>query len=728
MENVYTLRAGPDTLRFRKTDGALLSFVTERAPGQEFICHDDGDPVLALQYLDERGAYRYLDAHSADSITVVCEPDALEITCRHIGGMSLHAHMRVRASQEGVRWSLTLDNQAGLRVVDVQFPMIVLRYELDGLPGSETALYPMGTGRLVKGSRPQDWEPDSPHAWQLCYENGTNLHYPGLCFAQFLAYFNDRAGLLMHCEDAQGHIKVLKFVHHKRGLRMGVAHIGDWPSAGSRTLSYEVMLCGCEGGSWFAPAARYRTWSDRQPWAAQKLRERQDVPAWLHQSPPFLVVRIQGELDSGPAVPNEAFLPYRKVIPLLEAASKRLNSPVVPVLMAWEKHGPWIYPDSLPPIGGAESFAEFCTLAKARGWHVGVFCNGTRWSTKHFWTNYDGTDFFDAENGMETISRFPDGSPWLSNWDRGWRPSYLGCVGVERTNTIAADFVEGLVDMGVEMIQFLDQNGPASFPCFAKEHGHPDTPGLWMNDGMRALLQGFKAREKQGQYAYSCEGTTAEPLISQLPLCDMRVWATHDPAMAGEGFVPLFQFLYHEYILMQGGFGNAPEPYHMPIRSALNLVAGQIPGGVLTGDGMLLNYDTENWAPWQPYVGSSQDAFDMLKGTVKLRQADAAPWLTYGRMEAPTDVQGIETRRWMHQHVEHAFPAVYHSAWRDEAGRFACVLANWSDTAQTLLLSDARLTGQCTAVLSDASGIARLPLSGGTLVLPAHTCAIVHNA
>ena len=31
-----------------------------------------------------------------------------------------------------------------------------------------------------------------------------------------------------------------------------------------------------------------------------------------------------------------------------------------------------------------------------------------------------------------------------------------------------------------------------------------------------------------------------------------------------------------------------------------------IPGAVLTGDGRLLNYDTENWAPWEPYIGSNE--------------------------------------------------------------------------------------------------------------------------
>ena len=65
------------------------------------------------------------------------------------------------------------------------------------------------------------------------------------------------------------------------------------------------------------------------------------------------------------------------------------------------------------------------------------------------------------------------------------------------------------------------------------------------------------------------------------------------------GFIPLYHFLYHEMIIIQGGFGAGPEPYHMPIRNAYNLVVGEIPRAVMKGDGKLLNKDTFNWAPWE---------------------------------------------------------------------------------------------------------------------------------
>src|SRR5258708_1571016 len=76
----------------------------------------------------------------------------------------------------------------------------------------------------------------------------------------------------------------------------------------------------------------------------------------------------------GPAAPNAAFVPYERLLPALDALAEATGGPVMPIPMAWEREGPWVYPESLPPVGGAASFAGFTAAARARGWHVGTFC------------------------------------------------------------------------------------------------------------------------------------------------------------------------------------------------------------------------------------------------------------------------------------------------------------------------------------------------------------------
>ena len=92
-------------------------------------------------------------------------------------------------------------------------------------------------------------------------------------------------------------------------------------------------------------------------------------------------------------------------------------------------------------------------------------------------------------------------------------------------------------------------------------------------------------------------------------IADQRV-APPGHGTYGNLFFPLYTFLYHEFVLLQGGFGLGPTPYHGVLQSAGNLVMGQITGAILTGDGTLLNRGETNhwWAPWSPKAGSNDDS------------------------------------------------------------------------------------------------------------------------
>ena len=62
------------------------------------------------------------------------------------------------------------------------------------------------------------------------------------------------------------------------------------------------------------------------------------------------------------------------------------------------------------------------------------------------------------------------------------------------TREVAADFVTGVRAMGLDWIQFLDENcGAASFPCYSSEHGHPPAPGNWMTAHMGASSKAWQS-------------------------------------------------------------------------------------------------------------------------------------------------------------------------------------------------------------------------------------------
>ena len=740
MSNRITIETKQDVLGFSADTGQLVSFRSKAAPDQEFVCTDKDEPAFVVQYLDETRRFRQLSSHDAESTQIELQEGPagsgrIVGTFHRLSGLDLTVVVQVRASSSDrfSHWSISLGNDAGLAITDVQYPFIVLNYALEGAAESNAIVWPFEAGKLLQNPKPEDLEPDSPHAWQFRPENGGSSHYPGLVNAQFLAYYNDRAGLYLASHDTAGAVKLIKPVHHEPGLRLGISHWGDWPEQGERELEYDIVVTGF-AGDWYEAAGLYREWSLQQHWAAKPLHSREDVPEWLLDSPPHIILRIQGELDFGPAEPNEEFLPYPKMLPMLDTIAERIEAPLVGVIMSWERPGPWIYPDCFPPAGGFDSLREFTSLMRDRGWPVGSFCNGTRWVVGHYWSGYDGVDYFDEQGGADTVCRMHTDALWREAWDATWRPSYTGCLGVGATHEIALDFIHTLVDSGLDWIQFLDQNvGCATFPCFATDHGHPSIPGRWMTSVMEKFVDDCDALRREElaksdgerELIFSVEATVNEYFIPGFHLTDVRV--VPPGHLPGRGWIPLYHYLYHELIVIQGGFGRGPEPYHMPTRNAYNLVVGEIPGAVMKGDGKLLNWDTGNWAPWEPDVGDNDDSLAMLASTAALRRGPAKDFLVFGRMQSPVKLNGVEIQRWQHGGTDHQIPAVFDGAWRAPDGRFGVVLANWTTSLQKVALVEPRLGARVVQHVSHGQVTSTERYVDGSLavVLPPLSCVLL---
>ena len=307
---------------------------------------------------------------------------------------------------------------------------------------------------------------------------------------------------------------------------------------------------------------------------ARPLASRDDVPGWLLDSPMPVIIRAAGVVDeAGPATPNEAFVPYERSLPALDALAAATGGPVMPIVMAWERHGPWVYPEALPPVGGTASLAAFTAAARERGWHVGTFCDGTRWVVGHGFRGMTGVRRFDASGGPATVARTATGELWQENWDASWRPSYPACLGVPRTREIALDYVATLAgELGLDMIQFFDQNlGGVDVPVLRRGPSPPvgaRSVDDDRDDGVHARTSRTPRRARlgpTGRLAISVESAPAEVHLGSVGLCDIRaVVEGHratDPLW--DGAIPLFHFLYHELLPIQGGFGWAPEPHHV---------------------------------------------------------------------------------------------------------------------------------------------------------------------
>jgi hypothetical protein len=756
MTHTLSLHTQNDSLAFDPQTARLVSFRRQSAPNQEFIAFSEQHPAFVIGYFDEQRAYHQLDSLQAASVRVEQntrgDNSTIHAHYRQIAGLKLDVQFSVTAARGDPfsRWKINLDNSSGLEIINVQFPFVVCAFDLAGAKDSESLALPHGytSGQLIKNFKGEEsvqtpfgvmWrrklKPDTWTAW--LWSDWNTEHYPGWQFAQFLAYYNDRAGLYLACNDTQGGLKSFKILDREPGFRLALAHIGDWPQDGARSLEYDTLLGSFEG-DWYDAAEIYRSWSLQQKWATP-LHRRNDVPAWLLDSPVYVTVRPQGVLDEGPVFPVEEFLPYEKVLPLLDGIAQKVEAPIAAVLMSWERAGSWVYPDCFPPIGGEESIANFTRLARQRGWHVGSFSNGTQWLIGDGWNGYNGQEYFQEHDGEAAVCRRPDGSGWLST--HYWRPGYPCCMGAPLTRQIAKDYVRRLVGWGFESIQFFDQNCFAvTFACFSKDHEHPPLPGRWMNEKMADLAGEFQAITELAGEASVIQSTESGVNEYCLPLfqeADLRVFPPGWEESAGfNPTIPLFQYLFHECVILNGMMSAGQEPYHVEISAAANGVLGGIPGGVLRGDGTLMDKDTNNWAPWEPKIGDPEAGLEMLRTVTALRCGAGKDFLVFGRMLRPFQVEGIQDVAWSWKGRKNRTPAVFHSAWQAPDGRTGVVLANWTDRRRTVHIHEDRF-----AIGLAAKGNAEinLTLSGRqmrqkplklqngeiSLTIPAHACALL---
>lgn len=583
-----------------------------------------------------------------------------------IDGSGISATIRVRSDGPSQQWSIAVECSRDLIIRQLHFPYVVVPYR--SAHGPVRLVAPVGCGRLLTEPKPHELRPDSPSTWDINAGPAYFAHYPGTTFSQFLAWYDDAEGIYVGCQDVAGTPKLLAPVHFANAIRLGIAHVVGWCGPGRWDLGYEVAVTAFTG-DWHDAADIYREWWQRAHPDIPTLAQRSDVPDWLVDAPLHTVLRARGEVDSGPAEIHDEFIPYPNAIPLLDRLADAVKAPLLPVLMAWERPGPWVYPDCFPPAGGEDSLRAFVDATRSRGWHVGSYCNGTQWVTRHDWTGYDGTEYFNHNGGAASVCRGPGGGLIRNGWDRGWRTSFPCCVASSRTRDVAQEFATHLIDLGLDWIQFLDQNcGGAAFGCYADDHGHPPAPGSWMTVAMDQLVD----RLDSTRAVYSVESATADNLIGRFPCSDLRPdYQARD--------IPLYAYLFHEYVLTHATFAPAPDPYGARLRTAQALVMGDSPGVILGPDGRILDYTaTGPWPPWDAPIGNQDAVLTLLRRALALRR-DARKFLVYGRLHRHSGVTDVEQVRWAAGDQLHRRPAVYAARWTSAEGDVGTVLANWTD-------------------------------------------------
>ncbi len=653
--------------------GNIASFQSTIGSDRELLVSDHVRlPLFRIELMNDQSQFRTITSSQAKNISVYRAGDEKEQTItfvfERIAELPLGAHVTVRcpASETLTYWSLELLNDTTSWIAHVQFPVVEVPFDDPMDKSTSHILSSFADGTLASPVGPSmsagAWggrERNTPEIWR--YNN-----YPGQWTStQLMAYYNDAGGLYVACDDATGLPKFIGPLLEDDGVTMGLGHYPGTRGPCNTRLPYNVVL-GTFRGDWYAAAEIYRNWASKQPFCANTLAQRKDIPKWVTESAIGIAFPMRGQGDwDFPAAVNPEYTPTTNALPYLEKLAAELECPLMPIVFNWEHNGPWVQPDAYPPVGGDAAMREFMAEAKERGWHPVIYGDGLCWVIWQNNTGYDGMPYFRSHDGEAAVARKWDGSLLEDVW--AWRKNYVVCVGTEKGRQMVLDMTHKMSEFSPAVIQQFDQ-GPGPRACYASDHGHSPVPGPWMTEAFNELIKSDAeiARSTDPAVIMSCEGAPPESYLQKFQIWDARV-----------STCPLYSFLYHEYANGHAGFyTNRVSDEALRLSAARAIIQGYMVNFTLRDKG-LIEYDWDQ--RWTRAIPDQRAILDWAKRLNHFRSGIARDFLIFGRMLRPWKVSNVTERDfgWGNE------PLVQSATWQAPDGRIGIVLANYADLGET---------------------------------------------
>jgi hypothetical protein len=679
-----------------------VSSIMDKETGQELLSSShEKKPVFYIRHRLKDGTIHNLSAFDATSCSYEFEEseNSLKIILNFLKinreDMNAKVTIKLNDSDPLIYFFLKINNKSGISIEWVDFPNISVPFYTNSSYDYEKILWPLGEGVLIDSANIPNLSSKAVFMNNdILYE--TNSYpgiYPGLVTSQMLAYYNNKFGLYIASYDPEGGPKHIQPLMVENGVALNFVH---YVGGNNNTkMSYPVVLRSFKG-DWFTAAEFYRNWAYKQPWCRKKIFERKDIPGWWLESPVVTSFPVRCIIDSDSALINKDYYPLPKSISLLKKISKVIDSTLVPVIYQWEKSGPWVQPDCFPPIGGEKEFIDFFNDIRGFNWHGGVYSNGTRWVVESIQTGYDGIKKF-IDSGAEQVSCFlPDGKPWAEIWDAPWRRSFRLCVKNKRTTDILLNIEKKLIEYGMEYLQLLDQNlGGHVFHCYSRNHGHPANPGVWLIYGMKELLSCINELciDVNKKIIIATEGPPGEVFI---PYYSGSAGRSNWLWWIGEA-IPLFQFLYHEFIqIHHGDLWDFKDDNALLLKIAISFIYGDNFAIMLREKGKIsLGHDTS----WSRKILNQDKIIKLLKNANKLRKGAAKKYLIFGKMCRPFEIEKVDSIKFSltgmpvfgnfimdFEGISHNIPEILTSAWNSDGKTFGQVLINYTEQKKNIKL------------------------------------------
>ena len=412
------------------------------------------------------------------------------------------------------------------------------------LVGDDCLIFPRGDGLLFPAPGEKFSTPGRT----------STARYPGASM-QCMAYYDPRAGLYLAAHDPAGNVKELVLAGGDEAMTLAVRHLVPEVAPGQLSIEYDTVL-GSFQGDWYTAADIYRAWAHEQWWCKTKWMDRPDVAEWAKRWPSM--VKLDRYKEDAKDTPET---PYRALATVTADFRKLLGQDVVTFFHGWGKNGwqmgaPRIHPYA--PWGGSDVFRKAMGHIAAAGGRPFVF----------IMTDY-ALEAREAEppyNDRETFQKeaLPFGKMGFDgeNLLRQFRDKHFlarMCPTTDYWKRCLKNKTAQLVELGVPLVQMDCFPCTLAQPCYNPEHAHAPGFGRWWFEGYRDILDACRAQGKSLNPEFAM--TTEETCELFIPNLDFYMNRAHgSPKSLYDAYgalnIPLFTYVYHEYLPPYAGEGD----------------------------------------------------------------------------------------------------------------------------------------------------------------------------
>lgn len=717
--------------------GKLLKLVNLKSDRSYLT--ENGNVLFRLLMVEMKGDRVFpgtfmLTGNMADKVSFEQSENELKIYFEKLDGLCISADVKVTLKEEDVEWEIAIKNATNFAVKEIEYPFFNIKTPIGNDKETERFLVPKLDGILIGNPQRYPWSKDENGSYsQRYWYPGEGKEMPKNACAQLTAYYDIQEGILIYTADPKGHPKKIGPVYDgKDSVDMTIVHLRPEIPKLNFKLEYKTISRFFEG-DWKTAADIYKGFANKAPWCSRTISQRNDIPDWIKKGAFFLSFRLRYQKG------EEAYLEY--VPEYVNKWKKILEIPMVAMMCGWEKIGEWAGPDYLPPYGGKQRFKEMCGLLRKDGNKAFTFgLSGLkllirrriakRGEQAELSVDFDGRQKFEEEyktSAAVDIYGIPILDSNIDKWDgiHGYACPNTG----QAKKQICGISLKLLKEYGVIMQQADQVLGGGTTECYSMEHGHPPGRGLWQIESLQKI---YDETRKEGKlidkdFVLSQEWIS-EPFIQHLDIYHGR---NYDKPQGGLESVPLFSYLYHQYIPCYAGDWTSFLPTNQTgvYFHGWNFVCGNLPAG----SPIDMLREMQNHEPEE----ADLKIVEMAKNACREFLLNTE-FLIEGQMIKSEELQVshmeilIEGLDFGFERKVISVPQVLHAFWKSPQGEVACALANVSENELKIEIPLGKYMPKINSVYIEQNGIReekRRRIRDGVLALdiPARTAMMIRE-